>query len=152
MIKGCKGLERVKKMERREKKVETLLSSITKQLDSPNDSTPPYALLCSEHVPTTYNGPPRQLLCARYAYISSNTPTICLSITRILDCCFEVLFYPGLLSSAVRCSCSPHISLHAEAVTDILREREQCAKYALFMRRENENSKWNSCTLPPSSP
>jgi hypothetical protein len=62
------------------------LSSIAKRLDSSNDSTLFYALLRSKHVLNVSTGPPRRLLYVRYAYISSNTPAICLSIARVLYC------------------------------------------------------------------
>jgi hypothetical protein len=62
-----------------------ILSSITKDIDSSNDSTPLYALLRSKHVSNVFDGPPRRLLCVRYAYISSNTPAICLSIALEKD-------------------------------------------------------------------
>ena len=84
---------------------QSCLSSITKQLDSSNDSTVFYALLRSKHVLNISTGPPRRLLCARYAYTSSNTPAICLSIaraSRTMSLCSEVLSYPSLPSGAVR--------------------------------------------------
>lgn len=62
----------------------SVLSSITKDIDSSNDSTPLYALLRSKHVLNVSTGPPHRLLFVRFAYISSNTPAICLSIARVL--------------------------------------------------------------------
>ena len=62
------------------------LSSITKNIDSSKNSTLLYALLRSKHVSNVFDGPPCRLLCVRYAYISSNTPAICLSIARVLHC------------------------------------------------------------------
>jgi hypothetical protein len=60
------------------------LNSTTKRLDSSNDSTALFAPLRPKHVLNTYIGPPRRLLYAWRAYISSDTPLICVFTSSVL--------------------------------------------------------------------
>lgn len=61
------------------------INSITRRIDSSlNDSTQPSAHLRWKHILKSYINPPRQFLCAGFAYISSNTAAICLFIALIL--------------------------------------------------------------------
>jgi hypothetical protein len=67
--------------------------------------------------------------------------------------CFCVLKFSPTLASRAALSAVPAryastfqpcfgYSVYAEAVLDILKARERCAKYAVFTRREDAGTKW----------